>query len=172
MFLAERLGLDLFGHAVLEAEAFLAQVLDHVGVNLLVHLERISSADHAFLLCSQNVQQGFKLGPVFLSEKSSFCVNALVWVQSHQLPLLGFVAHDLFLHSSIRVARAHLDNFAGEVDRQAKADGGFELQALLARDASPLTALWPSLLIASLHTGLLHCQIGDEPRSIQQSRSE
>ena len=143
--LAERFCFNVLRHAVLEATAVFAQVLDDLVIDLFVHFEGVSAADHAFLLGSQHMKQRFELGSILFSAYPSFDNLLLIWGQDHELPLLTLVAQDLFLHRAIRVARAHLDNFTGEIDREAEPDGRLELQSLLARDASPLATFWPQV---------------------------
>jgi len=143
VFLTQRFSFYFLQHAILEAETLVAHILDNVAVDLLVHLESISSSDQSFLLSYEDVEQCLKLRSLLFSDKSFFCNNALFGLQNHKLLLLVFVAPDLFLHSSIRIARAHLDDLTGEVYGEAEADGCLKLQALLAGNAGPLAARRP-----------------------------
>ena len=54
--LAERFCFNVLRHAILEAAAVLAQVLHDLVIDLFVHFEGVSAADHAFLMGFQHVK--------------------------------------------------------------------------------------------------------------------
>eukprot|EP00353_Schmidingerella_taraikaensis_P019154 CAMPEP_0185612930 /NCGR_PEP_ID=MMETSP0436-20130131/24217_1 /TAXON_ID=626734 ORGANISM="Favella taraikaensis, Strain Fe Narragansett Bay" /NCGR_SAMPLE_ID=MMETSP0436 /ASSEMBLY_ACC=CAM_ASM_000390 /LENGTH=192 /DNA_ID=CAMNT_0028246639 /DNA_START=427 /DNA_END=1002 /DNA_ORIENTATION=- len=141
VMLTESLCLDELGHGVFVRLTLIAEVLQYKLIDFLIYLERIAAPNLSLTLRMHHMQHRFEFSPTFFFTDPFFLSDSLPLRQELELALRLFIAHDLLFHCTVRISRAHFDNFASEVDRKAEADGGFELQAFLARNATPSTPL-------------------------------
>ena len=115
----------------------LLNVLLNSKVDFGVHFEPVALADATMLESLHHVDQGLKVGQLTLGVPALDEFGAFGLSHQADLSLFVMVAHLLFLHDAVGVARADRDHFSSEVHWQTEVDGCLQLEALLFSDTLP-----------------------------------